>query len=169
MITVEIHRNDEHTPLSAVQTAMRQIEARNFLHPKMSILVKHLKLTHNLFFRISHYRPQTKFAKALFLHLSVILFTGWVGGGVCPSACWDTQPQPPPAPEADTTLRTDTPHPWSRPPCTVHAGGYGQQAGGMHPTGMHTCYKCIFKRIKKKKMVPCVSCHFQVTVIPKYN
>ena len=26
------------------------------------------------------------------------------------------------------------------PPCTVHAGGYGQQAGGMHPTGMHSCY-----------------------------
>ena len=23
-----------------------------------------------------------------------------------------------------------------RPPCTVHAGRYGQQAGGMHPTGM---------------------------------
>ena len=24
-------------------------------------------------------------------------------------------------------------------PCTVHAGRYGQQAGGTHPTGMHTC------------------------------
>ena len=24
-------------------------------------------------------------------------------------------------------------------PGTVHAGRYGQQMGGMHPTGMHTC------------------------------
>ena len=26
-----------------------------------------------------------------------------------------------------------------QPPCAVHAGRYGQQAGGTHPTGMHTC------------------------------
>ena len=25
------------------------------------------------------------------------------------------------------------------PPCAVHAGRCGQQAGGKHPTGMHTC------------------------------
>ena len=25
------------------------------------------------------------------------------------------------------------------PPCTVHAGRYGQQVGGMHPTGMQSC------------------------------
>ena len=25
------------------------------------------------------------------------------------------------------------------PPRTVHAGRYGQQAGGTRPTGMHTC------------------------------
>ena len=32
--------------------------------------------------------------------------------------------------------------PGSRHPlctCTVHAGNYGQQAGGMHPTGMQSC------------------------------
>ena len=29
--------------------------------------------------------------------------------------------------------------PMQTPPCTVHAGRYGQQAGGMHATGMHTC------------------------------
>ena len=30
---------------------------------------------------------------------------------------------------------------WSRhPPCAVHAGRYGQQAGGMHPTGMQSCF-----------------------------
>ena len=26
-------------------------------------------------------------------------------------------------------------------PCTVHAGRYGQQAGGTHPTGMHTYHR----------------------------
>ena len=26
------------------------------------------------------------------------------------------------------------------PPCAVHAGRYGQQAGGMHPTGMQSCF-----------------------------
>ena len=39
-------------------------------------------------------------------------------GGVCPIACWDTPPTPP----AQCTL------------------GYGQQAGGTHPTGMQSCY-----------------------------
>ena len=31
--------------------------------------------------------------------------------------------------------------PWrgTPPPGTVHAGRYGQQAGGTHPTGMHSC------------------------------
>ena len=30
-------------------------------------------------------------------------------------------------------------HPPGHRPCAVHAGRYGQQAGGTHPTGMHTC------------------------------
>ena len=49
--------------------------------------------------RIIHiYRPQTKFAKVMFLHLFVSHSVQ--GGGVCPSACWDTTPDqrqtPPP-------------------------------------------------------------------------
>ena len=28
-------------------------------------------------------------------------------------------------------------------PGAVHAGRYGQQAGGTHPTGMHTCAVCV--------------------------
>ena len=40
----------------------------------------------------------------------------------------------PPGPEADTPLGPDTPP-------AVHAVRYGQQAGGTHPTGMHTCFK----------------------------
>ena len=30
------------------------------------------------------------------------------------------------------------------PPCTVHAGRYSQQAGGMHPTGMQSCFFIFF-------------------------
>ena len=52
----------------------------------------------------------------MFLHLSVILSTGGV------SALLHAGIHPP---WADT------------PPDTM---GYGQQAGGTHPTGMHTCY-----------------------------
>ena len=87
----------------------------------------------------------------MFLHVSVILSTG----SVCPSACWDAHPlpdqrqappwdqrqapsqgqrqAPPPRPEADPF-----------PPGAVHAGRYGQQAGGTHPTGMHSCLYLIF-------------------------
>ena len=37
--------------------------------------------------------------------------------------------------------------PWTRhpPPCTVHAGRYGQQAGGMHPTGVQYCFNINWK------------------------
>ena len=91
-----------------------------------------------LFAKICCYRLLTKFAKVMFLHLSVILFTG----GVCLSACWDSRPPPGAGipPGTDTTpgsrqppLGADT------PPSTVHAGRYGQQSGGTHPTGMDTC------------------------------
>ena len=37
----------------------------------------------------NNYRPQQSWGKVMFLHLSVILFTG---EGVCLSACWDTTP-----------------------------------------------------------------------------
>ena len=33
-----------------------------------------------------------------------------------------------------------TPPDQVHPPGAVHAGRYGQQAGGTHPTGMHSCY-----------------------------
>ena len=68
----------------------------------------------------------------MFLHVSVILFTG----GVCPIACWTTLP----GPEAGTPTRADTPPgPGTLPTSAVHAGRYGQQAGGTHPTGMQSC------------------------------
>ena len=29
-------------------------------------------------------------------------------------------------------------------PCGVHAGRYGEQAGGTHPTGMRSCFTMLF-------------------------
>ena len=49
-----------------------------------------------------------------------------------PDTPWSRHPpgsRHPPTPEADTP-----------PPCSGHAGRYGQQAGGTHLTGMHSCY-----------------------------
>ena len=48
--------------------------------------------------------------------------------GVYPSMHWD---RPPPWEQ--------TPPPSRHPPGAVHAGRYGQQTGGTHPTGMHSC------------------------------
>ena len=52
---------------------------------------------------------------------------GWTPPGRYPppNACWNTHPTPPPA---ETT-------------------GYCQQAGGMHPPGMHSCSTCYFWNI----------------------
>ena len=44
--------------------------------------------------------------------------------------------QTPPGP--DTPSRADTPPGPGTPPGAVHAGRYGQQAGGTHPTGMQS-------------------------------
>ena len=63
-----------------------------------------------------HYSPQTKFAKVMFLHVSVILSTG----GVCLSACWDTTPpsrQPlPPSRGAGITPEQAPPRSRQTPP-----------------------------------------------------
>ena len=69
------------------------------------------------------YRPQTKFAKVVSLHLSV---SHSVQQG---STCAGTPPLDRYSPRAGT------------PPGAVHvhAGRDGQQAGGTHPTGMHSC------------------------------
>ena len=91
-------------------------------------------------------------AKVIFLHLSVILFTG--GGsasmhaGIPPPHRADTPPRsrhPPPRsrhpPGADTPL----PPPRSWPPREQTPPGkqtpaYGLRAVGTHPTGMHSCF-----------------------------
>ena len=38
--------------------------------------------------------------------------------------------------------------PPEHPPCAVHAERYGQQAGGMHPTRMQSCF--IFMQFSRK-------------------
>ena len=73
-----------------------------------------------------HYRPQTKFAKVMFLHLSV---SHSVHRGVCLSARWNTpRDQAPPGPD-------NPPGPGTPPPGAETATA----ADGTHPTGMYSC------------------------------
>ena len=55
-------------------------------------------------------------------------------------------------PGADTSLE-QTPS-----PTAVHAGRYGQQAGGTHSTGMHTCWQLRLD-IKFEKLQLCFAHH----------
>ena len=118
---------------------------------------------HNTDSRVFFLPPANEvWGKVIFLHLSVILFTG---GGVPGQVLPPGQVHPsgqvhPPAlihPLAGTPPWVGTP-PWAgRPPGQVHPLGrytpgqvhprqcmlgYGQQAGGTYPTGMHSC-SCI--------------------------
>ena len=56
----------------------------------------------------------------------------------------DTRNTPRHTPQEDTR-KNSSPFPQGRHPTprAEHAGRYGQQAGGTHPTGMHTCFKLI--------------------------
>ena len=53
-----------------------------------------------------YYRPRRSWGKVMFLHVSVIVFTG----GVCISACWDTPP-----PQEDTRKTPPKTYPPGRP------------------------------------------------------
>ena len=107
--------------------------------------------------------------KVIFLHLSVILFTGgtWAGAPLAGTPPWPgTHPRDQVYPPSRYTPRDQvhppgpgTPPGQVHPPGTrytslagtplgaVHAGRYGQEAGGTHPTGMHSCFffACIWK------------------------
>ena len=104
-----------------------------------------------------------KWRLCIYTHVSVILFTG---GGFSPlhagihhpsSPGPGTSPrdQAPPLPPGTQTPWEQTPReqtpPWSRhlpgadtPHSAMHAGRYGQQAGGTHPTGMQSCFYLLF-------------------------
>ena len=75
------------------------------------------------------YRPQRSWGKAMFLHVSVILFTGGVPGpggawsrGICSlgGLLWEGVPAPGGA-------------------CSRGGAWSGGGASGTHPTGMHSC------------------------------
>ena len=56
------------------------------------------------------------------------------------------QTSPPPRDQAPPqTMHPQSRHPPPGPgtPCAVHAGRYGQQAGGMHPTGLQSCLEYL--------------------------
>ena len=84
---------------------------------------------------VSYCCPQTKFAKVMFSQVSVCPR----GGGVCPIARWDTPPTRGRHPPGSRRLPGSRHPPATDTPCTVHAGRWGKQAGGTHPTGMHSC------------------------------
>ena len=106
-----------------------------------------------------NYRPQTKFAKVMFSQVSVCpqgVSASGPGRGVSTPGPLGRHPPgqtPPWQTPRQTPPWTDTPSLpsacWDTPPCPVHAGihtlpaqcmlGYGQQVGGTHPTGMHSC------------------------------
>ena len=105
-----------------------------------------------------YYRPQRKYAKVMFLHVSVC--PRGVGGSASVHAGIPTSPgkanppwlarQTPPGWQGrppwlarQTPPGKETPR-QGRRPCAVHAGRYGQQAGGMHPTGMQFLFTILF-------------------------
>ena len=117
------------------------------------------------------YRPQRSWGEVMFLHMSVILFTGVGGWGVdqMQAPPRDQRQAPPPRPEAPPWEQTppqyqgQAPSPPGPGTPTLHAGRYGQRAGGMHPTGMQSCFTvhwCIVDTILRIKRVhhlpPCV-------------
>ena len=76
----------------------------------------------------------------MFLHLSV---SHSVHKGVSASVHAEIHPPGSRSPQEADTLPPGSRHPLQAitpleadPPCAVHAGRYGQQAGGTHPTGM---------------------------------
>ena len=104
--------------------------------------------------------------------------------GVCLSACWDTHPparRPPPGkaelpPGKENPLARRPPLARQTPPCAVHAGRYGQQVGGMHPTGMHFLFsiyisliKCGFSKKKVLKIWPLIWVHYHEIIIVKWK
>ena len=92
---------------------------------------------------ISCYRPQRSWGKVIFSEACVknsVHKGGCLPHGMLGYTPWgpDTPPEqtPPSKPEAGTPLGADTPT-----PCKVHAGRYGEQAGGTHPAGMHSYWE----------------------------
>ena len=107
-------------------------------------------------------------------HLQTKLREGYVFTAVCDSVHGGGLSQcmlgyhPPPRsrhpPEQTPPWSRHTPPPGSSP-CAVHAGRYGQQAGGMHPTGMQSCFLTDIRAYGEE--IYCFSCsillHLHIT------
>ena len=96
---------------------------------------------------VAYYRPQRSCSKVMFLHVSVILFTGGVFVRETPQTdppgqrpSWTvTPPDGKPSPDRDPQTETPwTETPGQRPLRT-------ERTGGMHRTGMHSC--CFHRRL----------------------
>ena len=82
-------------------------------------------------FLFLHYRPQSE--GYVFTRVCQSFCSQ---GRIWPITCWDTPP-PPDQRQAPPGAETPPPPPSEADtPEAVHAGRYGQQEGGMHPTGM---------------------------------
>ena len=75
-------------------------------------------------------------AKVIFLHLSVILFTG----GACLSACWDAHPPGADTPQEQTPPGADTTPPEQSPPREQTPQEQTQPPGSRHPSGSRLRY-----------------------------
>ena len=84
-----------------------------------------------------YYRPQTKFAKVMFLHLSVSHFVHRVGGGSASGGRSSS---------GGSVSREGGLHPGGgQTPLPSATTGYGQRASGTHPTGIYSCLlKCKY-------------------------
>ena len=92
----KLHENEKN--------GLRSWGVYTYFAPMIYSSLKRIKSHVSFFFIVCgafNYRPQMKFAKVMFLHLPVILFTG---RGVCLSACWYTHAleQTPSSPGGDT-------------------------------------------------------------------
>ena len=118
-----------------------------------------------LSFFLSLYLPPANevWGKVIFLHLSVILLSAPVHAGIHPPRTRGRHPPRSRPPGADTPRCRHLPSPGADTPLptAVHAGRYGQQAGGTHPTGMHTfcLYFFIFQRWSPHKLHACAQTH----------
>ena len=75
---------------------------------------------------LSYYRPQRSWGKVIFSQASVVPFTG--EGGL-PQCMLGYHPLPGPG----------------RHPPAEHTGRYSQRAGGMHPTGIQSCFSMFLR------------------------
>ena len=86
-------------------------------------------------------------AKVMFVCLST-------GGGVCLTACWDTNPAPPTRQVPPRTTHTPGRHPQEAHPLEANLLGKtlpreapppetADAADGTHPTGMHSCVEYV--------------------------